>query len=71
MEGVMTGDCHLTRKTKTKAQQTGRVFILKRQRPGDDVELCIKKKAQSNSGRWFVTDVRHKWPADAQSVRWV
>lgn len=45
--GQMTGDFHLTRKTKTKAQQTGRVFILKRQRPGDDVEFCIKKKPKA------------------------
>lgn len=74
--GQMTGDCDLARKTKTKARkQTRGVFIPGRRllKDSSPVEMLnyASKKAQTNSGRRFVMDVRHKWPADTQSARLV
>lgn len=71
----MTGDCDLTRRTKTKAQETRGVFIAD-QRLLKDRSLvkmlnCASNKPQADSGQWFVMDVRHKWPADTQSERLV
>lgn len=74
--GQMTGDCDLTRKTKTKATKRSRGVFIPDRRLLKDSSLVkmlnyASKKAQTNSGRRFVMDVRHKWPVDTQSARLV
>lgn len=48
--GQMTGDCDLTRKTKTKATKRTRGVFIPDQQPGQHVELCIKKNPKPTVG---------------------